>query len=145
LKASVGVGQDWTANVSIGAFTAGVSIALPPIWDGGLQSAQMQQAADQVSTYQVQQAQQGLSIAIDVQNALFAVTDTRDRSTLAMQSLDQAQGQYDMQKARLTVGLATILDELTAFSALAAARVGLEQAKTNYLLAVLNLYNVMGL
>jgi outer membrane protein len=145
LKASVGIGQDWTANVSTGAFSAGVSVALPPVWDGGLQSAQVQQAADQVGTYQVQQAQQGQSIAIDVQNALFAVTDTRDRSALAVQNLEQAQGQYDMQKAKLAVGLGTILDELTAFSALAAARVGLEQAKTGYLLAVLNLYNALGL
>jgi outer membrane protein TolC len=145
LKASVGVGQDWTANVSTGAFTAGVSIALPPLWDGGLQSAQVKAAADQVGTYQVQQAQQGQSIAIDVQNALFAVIDTRDRATLAVQNLEQAQGQYDMQKAKLAVGLGTILDELTAFSALAAARVGLEQAKTSYQLAVLNLDNVMGL
>jgi len=43
------------------------------------------------------------------------------------------------------VGLGTTLDELTAFSTLATARVGLEQAKINYLLAVLNLDNVMGL
>jgi outer membrane protein len=145
LKASVGIGQDWTANVNTGAFTAGVSIALPPIYDGGLQSAQVQQAASQVSSYQVQQGQQGQSIAIDVQNALFAVTDARDRNDLAVQSLEQAQGQYDLQKAKLAVGLGTILDELTAFSALTTARVGLEQAKTTYLLSVLNLYNVMGL
>ena len=145
LKASVGIGQDWTANVNTGAFTAGVSIALPPLYDGGLQSAAVQQAASQVSSYQVQQAQQGQSIAIDVQNALFAVTDARDRNDLAVQSLQQAQGQYDLQKAKLAVGLGTILDELTAFSALVTARVGLEQAKTTYLLSVLNLYNVMGL
>ena len=31
LNASVGVGQDWTANAYNGAFTAGVHIALPPI------------------------------------------------------------------------------------------------------------------
>jgi outer membrane protein TolC len=92
----------------------------------------------------VQLSQQGQSIAIDVQNALFSVADTRDRNDLAIQALQQAQGQYDFQKAKLAVGLGTVLDELTAFSALATARVGLEQAKTNYLLAVLNLYNVMG-
>ena len=42
------------------------------------------------------------------------------------------------------MGLGTTLDELTAFSVLSTARVGLAQAKTNYLLAVLNLYNVVG-
>jgi outer membrane protein TolC len=145
LKASVGVGQAWSANVSTGAFTAGVSVALPPLWDGGLQSASVQDAAAKLSSYQLQQAQQGESVSIDVRGALFAVVDAHDRSDLAAQNLQQAQGQYDLQKAKLAVGLSTILDELTAFTALAAARVGLEQAKTAYQLAVLNLYNVMGL
>jgi outer membrane protein len=145
LTASLGVGQDWTANVNAGFFTAGVSIALPPILDGGLQDALVQQAADQLAAYKVQQAQQGQSIAIDVVNALFGVTDTRDRNALAAQNLQQAQGQYDLEKAKLAVGTGTTLDVLTAFSVLATARVGLAQAKSNYLLAVLNLYNVMGL
>jgi len=145
LNASVGVGQDWTANAYTGAFTAGVHIALPPLLDGGLQSSLVQQASNQVSTYEVQRDQQGQSISIDVENALFGVTDAKDRNTLAVQNLQSAQGQYDLQKAKLAVGLGTTLDELTAFSTLATARVGLEQAKINYLLAVLNLDNVMGL
>jgi outer membrane protein len=145
LKASVGVGQDWTANTTQGAFTAGVSIALPPIYDGGLQNAQVQQAADQVAAYKVQQAQQGQSITIDVGNALFGVVDARERNALAGLNVQQAQGQYDLEKAKLSAGSGTTLDVLTAFSVLATARVGLAQAKSNYLLAVLNLYNVMGL
>jgi len=145
LKGSVGVGQDWTTNVSAGTFTAGVSIALPPILDGGLQSAQVQQAANQIAAYKVQQDQQGQSIAIDVENALFGVKDAKNRNDLAVLNLQQAQGQYDLEKAKLAVGLGTTLDELTAFSVLATARVGLAQAKSTYLLAVLNLYNVMGL
>src|SRR5271157_5736640 len=48
VNGSVGFGQDWTANVNAGVFTAGVSIALPPILDGGLLGAQVQQAADQI-------------------------------------------------------------------------------------------------
>ncbi len=145
LTASLGVAQDWTANTNAGFFTAGVSIALPPLLDGGLQNAQVQQAADQLAAYKVQQAQQGQSIAIDVGNALFGVTDARDRNALAAQNLLQAQGQYNLEKAKLSVGTGTTLDVLTAFSVLATARVGRAQAKSNYLLAVLNLYNVMGL
>ena len=38
-----------------------------------------------------------------------------------------------------------MLDVMTAFSTLASAQVGLEQAKSTYNLAILNLYNVMGL
>jgi outer membrane protein TolC len=93
----------------------------------------------------VQQAQQGQSITIDVENALFGVTDARDRNALAGQNLQQSQGQYNLEKAKLAVGTGTTLDVLTAFAVLATARVGLAQAKSNYLLAVLNLYNVMGL
>ena len=145
LTASLDVGQNWTTNMNAGSFTAGVSIALPPISDGGLQNAQVQQAMDLVASYRVQQAQQGQSIRIDVGSALFAVTDARDRNALAAQNMQQAQGQYDLEKAKLSAGSGKTLDVLTAFSALATARVGLAQAKSNYLLAVLNLYNVMGL
>ncbi len=144
LKASLGVGQDWTANVNEGAFTAGASIALPPIFDGGLQNAQVRQAANQIALYNLQQVQQRQSITIDVQNALFSVADTRDRHDVAGLNVQQAQGQYDLEKAKLAAGSGTTLDVLTAFSTLATARVGLEQAKSNYLLAVLNLYTTIG-
>ena len=125
--------------------TAGVSIALPPIIDGGLVTAQVQQAADQLAALKVQQDQERQSISIDVQNALFSVTDTKDRLDLAGQNVKQAQGVYNLQRAKLAVGLVTTLDVLTAFSALVTAEVGLQQANSNYLLAVLNLNNVMGL
>jgi len=144
LTGSLGFGQDWTANVNAGVFSAGVSIALPPLLDGGLQSAQVQQAADQVATYKVQEEQERQSIAIDVQNAIFGVRDASDRLDLAGQNVKQAQGEYDLEKAKRAVGLETTLNVLTAFAALTSAQVGLEQANSTYLLAVLNLYNVMG-
>jgi outer membrane protein len=145
VNGSVGIAQDWTANVSSGIYSAGVTIALPPLLDGGLQNAQVQQAALQVSSYKVQQDQQRQSIAIDVQNALFSVRDARDRLDLAGQNVAQAQGEYDLEKAKRAVGLETTLNVLTAFSALTTAHVGLEQARSTYNLAVLNLNNVMGL
>ena len=145
LKASVGAGHVWIANVNAASFTAGVSIALPPLYDGGLQNAQVEQAADLLAAYKVQQAEVGQSITIDVGNALFGVVDAKDRNDLATQNLQQAQGQYDLEKAKLSAGSGTTLDVLTAFSALAAARVGLAQAKSGYLLALLNLDYVMGL
>ena len=45
----------------------------------------------------------------------------------------------------LGMGTKTTLDVLTAFSTLVTAQVGLGQARNNYVLAVLNLNNVMGL
>jgi len=145
LNGSMGVGQDWTTRNNQGTFTVGASVALPPLYDGNLQSAQVKQAADLVSGYELQQTQEGLKISIDVQNALFGAADARDRQTLAVQNLEAAQGQYELERAKRAVGSGTTLDVLTAFSVLATARVGEGQAKTNYLLAVLNLYNVMGL
>src|SRR5208282_2600756 len=127
---SVGVGQDWTANVSTGTFTAGVTIALP-IVDGGLRSAQEQQAASQLAAYRIQQDQQTRSIAIAVENALYGVRDARDRLDLAGQSVKASQGQYNLEKARYAVGLVTTLDVLTALQALTSAQVALEQAKSN--------------
>ncbi len=144
VNGSLGLGQDWTTNANQGSFTLGASIALP-VLDGGLRSAQVRQASDQVDSYKVQQDQEGQSITIAVQNALFGVRDARDRLDLAGQSVKAAQGQYNLQKARYAVGLNTTLDVLTAFSALTSAEVGLEQSKSGYALAVLNLDNVMGL
>ncbi len=144
VNGGLGLGQDWSANVNAGSFSLGASIALP-ILDGGLRNAQVEQAADQIASYKVQQDQERQSITIAVQNALFSVQDTRNRLDLAGQSVKAAQGQYDLQKARYAVGLVTTLDVLTALQALTTAEVGLEQAKSNYILALLSLDNVMGL
>jgi outer membrane protein len=144
VNGALGVGQDWNANVNAGSFSVGASIALP-ILDGGLRGAQVQQAADQISSLKVQEDQERQSITIAVVNALFSVQDTRNRLNLAGDNVKAAQGQYDLQKARYAVGLVTTLDVLTAFQALTTAQVGLEQAKSNYLLALLGLDNVMGL
>jgi outer membrane protein TolC len=144
VNGSLNLGQDWTSSVSTGSFTAGVSVALP-IVDGGLRGAQTDQAADQVSSFKVQQDQQKQSITIDVQNALFGVRDASDRLALAGDNVRQAQGQYDLEKAKFAVGLETTLDVITAFSALTSAQVGQAQARSAYMLAILNLNNVMGL
>jgi outer membrane protein len=144
VNGSLGMSQDWSANINAGSFTAGASIALP-VLDGGLRNSQVRQAADQIASYKVQQDQQRQSITIAVQNALFGVRDAHDRLDLSGQSVKAAQGQYDLQKARYAVGLVTTLDVLTAFQAFTTAQVGLEQAKSSYVLALLNLDSAMGL
>ena len=145
VNGSLGSVQDWTQHLNLGAaFTAGLSVALPPLYDGGQTSAQVQQALGQVAAYALQQGKEQQSITIDVQNALFAVQDARDRLDLAGQNVQQAQGVYDLQKARFAVGQAATLDVLTAFSTLITAQTGLEQAKSAYNIAVLNLLNAMG-
>ena len=144
VNGTLAVGQDWTANVSAGSFAAGVSIALP-VADGGLRSAEAQQASDQIASLTAQRDQEQQSITIDVENALFGVADAKDRIELAQRNVQQAQGQYDLEKAKYAVGTETTLDVLTAFSALISAQVGLEQARNTYILALLNLDNVMGL
>lgn len=93
----------------------------------------------------VQRDQERQSIAINIQTALFNVTDTHDRLDLAQQNLKQAQGVYDLEKLELEAGTETTVDVLTAFSNLTTAQTGLEQAKDNYILAILNLNNAMGL
>jgi outer membrane protein len=145
VNGSLDYAQDWNTSANAGTFTAGVSVALPPIIDGGLTGAQVQQAADQLSALKIQQDQERQRISIEVQNALFSVKDTKDRLDLAGQNVLQAQGIYNLMRAKLAIGLETTLDVLTAFSALVTAQVGFEQANSNYLLAALNLNNVMGL
>jgi outer membrane protein TolC len=145
LDGSYGYSQAWSTNTGTGSFTAGFSVSLPPLYDGKLQDSLVRQAGNQVDSYKVQRDQTRQSITIDVQSALFGVQDTNDRLALAQKNLEQAQGQYDLDKAKLAAGLVTTLDVLTAFSTLTTAQLGLEQAKDAYILAVLNLDNVMGL
>ena len=145
VNGSLGFAKDWPDSAGgSGSFTAGVTVALPPLYDGKQQSSSVRQKTDQLESYKLQRAEERQSIAIDVQSALFAVKDSNDRLDLAKQNLEQAQGQYDLEQAKLRAGLGTTLDVLTAFSALAAAQVGLEQARATYAIAVLNLDNVMG-
>lgn len=145
LTGSLGSGLDWTAGASTQNYTLGLDVALPPVWDGGSQGAQVQQASDQAATYEIQRDQERQSIAAQVQNAWFAVTDTRDRLELAATNVQQAQGVYDLEKLKLSVGLETVLNVLTAFTSLTTAQVGLEQAKSNAILAVLSFNNALGL
>ena len=145
LSGSLDFGQNWTTNSNAGSFTAGVKVALPPLYDGGQRSALLKQASDQIASLAVQEDQQRQSIAIDVANALFGVKDAQDRLDLARLNVEQAQGQYDLTRAKLAEGLETTLDLITAFSVLTTAQVGRVQAESNYALAILNLNSVMGL
>ena len=146
LTGSLDLDREWsTPSLFGGAFTAGAKVALPPLYDGGQRSALLKQASDQISSLAVQEDQQRQSIAIDVANALFGVKDAQDRLDLAKLNVQQAQGQYDLTRAKHAEGLETTLDLITAFAVLTTAQVGQIQAGSNYALAILNLNNVMGL
>lgn len=144
LNADATLEQDWTVNLNEGSYDIGVSVSAP-IWDGGLIDAQVKQASAQVVSLAVQEDQERQSISIAVENALFGIKDAKDRLDLAQQNVDQARGTYELYVAEFQVGLATNLDVLTYSAALTSAEVGLEQAKTTYILAVLTLKQVMGL
>lgn len=145
VNGALGFAQDSTPGAaSGGSVSLGATIALPPIYDGKQQASLRRQKANAVDGYRVQNDQERQSISIDVQSALFSVVDGRDRLDLAGKSLEEAQGVYALQQAKFRAGLASSVDVMTAFSALAAAQVGLESAKATYDLAILNLYNAMG-
>jgi outer membrane protein TolC len=146
LNGSLGMAQAWAAStLESGQFSAGVSVALPPIYDGKQQESLVRQKGDTLESFRVQEDQERQSIEIDVRNALFSIKDSSDRLDLAKQSLEEAQGVYEMQKAKFMAGSASSVDVMTAFSSLAAAQVSLETAKSTYNLAILNLDNVEGL
>ncbi len=143
-QAGVSLLQDWSANSNLGTYSVGGEVT-EPIFESGLRVAQVQAANDQIRSYAVQLDQERQSITIAVDNALFGVTDAKNRQDLASQSLDAAQGQYNLERSEFAVGLATNLDVLTALSALTTAQVALQQARSTYALAVLSLINSLGL
>ena len=136
--------DDSTTGTSSGTYTVGASLSAP-VFEGGLLRAQVQAATDQLQSLAVQQDQERQSIAIAVDSAFFNMTNARKQLDLAGQSLQAAQGQYQLERSKLAVGLATNLDVLTALAALTTTQGQLVQAETGYSLAVLNLINVMGL
>ncbi|MGA2547373.1 MAG: TolC family protein [Rectinemataceae bacterium] len=145
INGGLGLQQDLTPDtLGAGTISLGATIALPPIYDGKQQASLVRQKANAIANYNVLREQERQSITIDVQNALFSVMDASDRFDLAKQNLEQTQGVYDMQRAKFRAGLASSVDVMTAFAALATAQVGLETSKATYNLAILNLYNVMG-
>jgi outer membrane protein TolC len=128
-----------------GTISLGATIALPPIYDGRQQASLLRQKADAIENYNVLREQELQSIAIAVQNDLFAVKDSSDRLDLAKQTLEEDQGLYDLEQAKFRAGSASSVDVMTAFSNLAAAQAGLETAKSTYNSAILTLSNDMGL
>jgi len=133
-----------SGNTSTQIATVGVNVALPPLWDGGAASASRRQASDVVAQYLIQQEQQRANITVEVQKDWFAMQDARDRLELAQSNVEQATGQYKMEALKLSVGLETTLDVLTAFTAMTTAQVALEQAKTAAILAVLTFNHALG-
>jgi outer membrane protein TolC len=142
---SGGVGTSATGSgTPVQTASVGVDVALPPIWDGGALSAAKRQSSNLVSQYQIQQEQQGLSITVEIQKDWFAVQDARDRLDLAKSNADQATGEYKLEALKLSVGLETTADVLTAFTTMTTAQVQLEQAKNTAILAVLTFNNALG-
>ena len=133
----------WSGPGSAGSWSAGVNVSLP-ILDGGLASAQVQQAKAQLDQIAVQVAQEKQTITIAVRGDYFNVTNASDQLQLSQQNVLQAQKQYDLEKIKFDAGLASNLDVLTAFVTLEQAQVSLQSAKTSRALAVLNFEQAMG-
>ena len=145
VSVSGGVGTSQTGSgTPVQTASVGVDVALPPVWDGGAGVAAHRQSSNLVTQYQVQQEQQRLAITVEIQKDWFAIQDARDRLDLAQSNVEQATGEYKMESLKLSVGLETTLDVLTAFTAMTTAQVQLEQAKSTAILAVLTFNNALG-
>jgi outer membrane protein len=141
---SVTWSYDWAANNLVSpTWSAGLSVAAP-IVDAGSNAALVQQAAQSNAALRVQQAQLAASIATNVKNALYGLTDLTARVELAKQSLDLAQAQYDLTRLQFDTGVSSNLDVLTASVAFTAAQVALAAARNSAQLAALALQNAMG-
>jgi len=136
--------HDWTASYNMGTYTAGVSVTLP-IFENGLLAAKVKQAQAQLDSLERQKSQEGASIDISVESAIFSVTQSKRSLDLARQNLTAAEGQYTLESEERIAGVATNLDVLQASAAVAQARLGLEKTQNAYNLAVLNLNNSLGL
>lgn len=146
LSATAGITfeHDWTASYNMGTYNAGLSVSMP-IFENGLLSAQVKRAQAQLDSLKHQRTQEVQKIEIAVQNAIFAVDQSKKSLALAQQSVEAATGQYALEKDKRAAGLATNLDVLQASSSLAQSKSSLEKARNAYDLAILSLNNTLGL
>ncbi len=135
-----GYKDGYLPNLTQGKFnwTGGVDLHVP-IFDGGLNHAQVDESEAQYRAAQARTEDVKLGVQQDVEQALADLQSSRARLKLTDVQIQQAQQAYDIAQVRYQNGAATNLDVLTAQEALEQAK--LEQAQLMFSME-LNQYNL---
>jgi len=116
-----------------------------PVYDSGAAELQARTNEEQSSLYDSQAAQLRKTLSSDIRDFFESAELQVERVSLAKDSMDLADAQFELVKAQNTYGTATLQDVLTASVTAASAEETYQTAKSAYLSAVLQLTTAMGL
>jgi outer membrane protein TolC len=115
------------------------------IFDGRATAGKVRQARSLLEQAHLQQAQEELSIDVEVRQAYSSWQEAAELVEASRQTVDQAAEALRLANSRFSAGTATQLDVLNSQVSLTQARTNQLQADYNYLVAVATLRNAMGL
>jgi len=144
LTGGLGTAVGWSPLVVAGALSLGARVALP-VYDSGAAELQARTNEEQSSLYDSQAAQLRKTLSSDIRDFFESAELQVERVSLAKDSMDLADAQFELVKAQNTYGTATLQDVLTASVTAASAEETYQTAKSAYLSAVLQLTTAMGL
>jgi outer membrane protein TolC len=145
LTGGAGLAVGWlTPAVTAGAISVGAKLGLP-VYDSGAADLQAKTSEGQAALYGLQAAQLRKSLSSDIRDYFESARLLAEKVSLAKDSRDLAEAQFELVKAQNNFGTATVQDVLTASVTASTADVNYEAARSAYLSAVLQLSSAMGL
>jgi outer membrane protein TolC len=115
------------------------------VYDSGAADLQAKTSEGQAALYGLQAAQLRKSLSSDIRDYFESARLLAEKVSLAKDSRDLAEAQFELVKAQNNFGTATVQDVLTASVTASTADVNYEAARSAYLSAVLQLSSAMGL
>lgn len=110
-----------------------------PIWDGGITSARVEQAAAQAAAARDAVRQAELAVALEVRTAALDLQQAAKRAATTQKNVELAEEALRLANVRYEAGLATLVEVTDAESSLTQARVNLVNAKYDYATALARL------
>ena len=143
-SAGANLSHGWDSKTDLATWNISLRAAVP-ILDAGLAAAQAAEATSQNEISRLQQESLVATIVTSIEEQAAAVRDLLARAELAQSSLEVARMQAELAELKFQQGTGTQLDVLEASVKLSAARAGLEKAKSDAQVAVLQLRSTVGL
>jgi outer membrane protein TolC len=145
LTGGLGTAIGWASvPVVAGALSVGAKVSLP-VYDSGTADLQARTSEGQAILFGYQATQLRKTLASDIRDFFESAALQTQKVSLAKDSMDLADRQFDLVQAQNTYGTATLQDVLTASVNRSTAEVNYQTARSAYLSAVLQLSTAMGL
>jgi outer membrane protein len=125
-------------------YSNGVSISLPPVFDGGRTKSNLQAARTAVEQAEANEVTARFSVSLQVKQQYNAILSAREQETAARKTLAQANQQMLVARARVIAGASIISDSLQTLVAVGNAELAILQAQNSLLNANAQLTRLTG-